>query len=61
MWWSKAILFLKLEREIWTLISPWTLPFSTSCCAAVRPVSLASLLILEVAIVSSSIRVSELA
>ena len=50
-----------LEREIWTSSSPWTWPFSTSFCAAVRPVSLASLFTLEVAIVSSSIKSSELA
>ena len=44
-----------------TLSSPWTRPFFTSCCAAVRPVSLASLFTPEVAIASSSIKSSELA
>ena len=41
--------------------SPWTRPFFTSCCAAVRPVSLASLFTPDVSIVSSSINFSELA
>ena len=50
-----------LKREIWTLSSPWTRPFFTSCCAVVRPVSLASLFTPEVAIAFSSLNLSELA
>ena len=50
-----------LEGEIWTLSSPWTRPFFTSCCAAVRPVSLASLFTPELAIASISTNLSELA
>ena len=38
---------LRLEREIWILSSPCTLPFSNSCWSEVGPDSLASLVTLE--------------